>query len=304
MEETATRDAAEAVPVDSGLVALRDGRSIAWTAWGALDGAPVIYQPHLGDSGRTALTMDVAPLTEAGIRVVIVCRAGLGPSTRHPGRTEQTDAEDMLQVIDALGFDRVHLLGECGGTGATLALAARWPDRVNGVALVSSLAPLTGPDADGYVGSRLRQMRRYLRFGLIARWVARSQVKAFGRDPAGFLDRGWRALPAVDRTFVDDPVRRAHALASSSDFYASPERFLDEWRSILGPWAFDLSAIRSPVLIDHGDVDATAPVAMARWLSGRLPSAELRIDPDRGHFVAPDRLAGILKTLVALGDSS
>lgn len=303
MEETATREADEAVPVDSGLVALRDGRSIAWTAWGALDGATVIDQPHLGDSGRTALTMDIAPLTEAGIRVVVVCRAGLGPSTRHPGRTEQTDAEDMLQIIDALGLDRARLLGECGGTGATLALAARWPDRVSGVALVSSMAPLAGPDADSYVEGRLLSVRRSLRFGLIARWMARSQVKAFGRDPAGFLDRARRTLPAVDRSFVEDPVRRAHASASSSDFYALPERVFDEWRSMLGPWAFDVSAVRSPVLIEHGDLDTTAPAAMAKWLSGRLPSGELRIDPDRGHFVAPDRLVGILKALIALGEA-
>lgn len=301
MEDPATSDEGHGTPIDSGSVTLRDGRSIGWTAWGAPDGATVIDQPHLGDSGQTVLAIDIAPLRAAGIRLVIACRAGLGRSTRHPGRNEQSDAEDMLQIIDALSLDRAYLLGECGGTGATLALAARWPDRVKGVALVSPMAPLAGRDADAYLSDGLRMMRRYLRVGLIGRWMARVQARAFGRDPLGYLDRSWKPLPAADRVFVEDPVRCAHALAVMSDFFASPARFFDEWRAVVGPWTIDLASIRAPILIEHGELDVSAPVAMARWLSDRLPTARVRIDPERGHFMATDRIADVLQTLVGLG---
>jgi pimeloyl-ACP methyl ester carboxylesterase len=301
MDVTEPGDTPWAAPIASGMVPLPDARFIAWTAWGNPVGTTIINQPHVGDSGQRVLAVDVAPLADAGIRLVIVCRAGLGRSTGRSGRTELTDAEDMLQIVDALGLDRVPVLGECGGTGASLAMAAQWPDRVSGIALLSPLAPLAGRDANGYTSRRQRSMRQSLRFGPIARWVARSNVRAFARDPEGFVGRGLHALPAVDRSFLEDPTRRAHALASSSDFYSSAERFLDEWRTTLGPWRFDLSAVRAPVMIDHGALDMSAPVEMARWLASRLPSAELTIDPDRGHFIEPAGIAGILKRLPALG---
>jgi pimeloyl-ACP methyl ester carboxylesterase len=302
MGEPAMTVLVEAEPTDRGLVALRDGRSIAWTAWGPRDGATVVNQPCIGVSGQgLALAVDVAPLIEAGLRVVVVCRAGLGTSTRRPGRNEQTDAEDMLQVIDALHLDRANLLGECGGTGAVLALAAGWPDRVRAIGLVSAMAPLAGPDADGYVSRRLRSVRRSLRFGPIARWSTRSMASGFRRNPTAYLERAWRTLPTVDRVFAADPARWMQSLATAPDYLDRPDRILDEWRSVTGPWTFDLSAVRSPVLIDHGARDRLTPVAMATWLSERLPRAELRIDPDRGHYLEPDRWPGIFRRLVALG---
>jgi pimeloyl-ACP methyl ester carboxylesterase len=139
------RLSAEAAPLAVGSVKLSDGRALGWTAWGAEGGATVIGQPHFGVTGRRALAIDIDAFAQAGIRVVFVCRAGMGPSDRHEGRTADNDAEDMLALVDALEIDRADLLGECGGTGAVVSLAARRPDRVRGIALVSAMAPLAGP---------------------------------------------------------------------------------------------------------------------------------------------------------------
>jgi pimeloyl-ACP methyl ester carboxylesterase len=159
------------------------------------------------------------------------------------------------------------------------------------------MAPLTGSDAASYITRDLAVMRRALAFGPVARWIARSQVRAFGRDPEQFLRRGLLALPPVDQTFVEDAEWREHAIAASAEFYASAEPFLDEYRSALGPWGFDLSDVQCPVVINHGALDTVAPAAMATWLSAHLASAELRVDPDRGHFLATDRLADLLRTM-------
>jgi pimeloyl-ACP methyl ester carboxylesterase len=283
--------------IDHGSVTLPDGRSIGWTSFGAPETLTVIGQPHVGDTGANVPQAQVISLVQEGIRLVQVSRAGLGRSTRRQGRTEQTDAEDTLRILDALGIDRASLVGECGGTGAILAVAARWPSRVRNIALVSPMAPSIGPDADGYVSDRLRMARRLFRFGPVARWIAKGQARAFNRDPERFMDKVSAGLPAVDRRFVDEPEWRSLAIASSAEFYASPEPYVDEWRTALGPWTVALSDVHCPVEIHHGELDTTTPVAMARWLSGMLPSAELHVDPDRGHFMAPDPFARILKTL-------
>jgi pimeloyl-ACP methyl ester carboxylesterase len=292
-------DPTQAIPIAYGSIERPDGRSVGWTTWGAATGATVIGQPHAGATGRRALAVDMVALADAGVRLTFVSRAGLGPSSRLPGRTPDTDADDMLAVIDALGIDRADLLGECGGTGAVLSLAARRPDRVRAVAIVSGMAPLFGPQADEYVGPVLGSYRRWFRFAPVARWTARRAVAAFQRDAIGAFERAIPRLPPPDRVFTDDPVRRSHAISLNSEFMASPERYLDEWRSIGGPWTFDLAAIHAPVQIDHGELDTTTPVAMARWLARQITTVDLRIDAERGHFLAPARLAHLLAGLVA-----
>jgi pimeloyl-ACP methyl ester carboxylesterase len=289
----------EAAPLDAGSVALADGRRVAWTAWGARDGTTVVGQSHLGVAGDRALAVDVTPVADAGIRLVFVTRAGLPGSSPRPGRTEQTDAEDLLAVADALGLERIRLLGECGGTGSVLAVAARWPERVIAVGLVSAMAPLRGPDADSYLSGHLRAWRRVMRFGVVARWVAGHQIAATRRDPDRAIEESWKTLAEVDRALAADPDRRALAREVMVSAFESPEVAVDEWRAAIGPWSVDLSAIAAPVLIDHGELDRTAPVGMARWLSRRLPTAELRIDPARGHFQTPEQSASLLAALIA-----
>jgi pimeloyl-ACP methyl ester carboxylesterase len=267
----------EAKPVATGTVRVPDGRSVVWTAWGAAEGRTVFLQPHVGVASQRALVDDVAPIEAVGVRLVACARAGIGGSDRRPGRTEQTDAEDMLAILDDLGLDRVDLIGECGGVGAVLAFAARWPDRVGCVALVSAMAPLAGPDAPSYSG-RLRGVPRTFRYRRLARWRIRS-------------------APDVDRVLGSDPARLAHGAIALAEFYSSPDAVIDEWRAVIGPWSIDFDAIRAPVVIDHGELDPTTPVAMARWLGRRIPSAELRIDPSRGHLMEPARFASLVAGL-------
>jgi pimeloyl-ACP methyl ester carboxylesterase len=289
----------EAQPVEFGAVTLSDGRSLAWTAWGVADGVPVLSQPHTGVSGRRALASDVEPVSEAGIRLIEVCRAGLGASSPLPGRTAHSDAEDMLQLADALDMDRVNLLAQCGGAGAALAFAARWPVRVANVGLVSPMAPLAGPRADSYTPSRLRMLRRLMRFGPVARWAARRQKSAYARDPDAYLEQAHRLYAEADRALLQDPSQRAMERAAWDEFIDVPvDAYIDEWRAVIGPWDIGWLDIRARVVIDHGEEDQIAPVAMARWLASQVPSAVLHIDPDRGHFIQPTRLAALLRRLV------
>lgn len=286
----------EAEPVDAGVVRLSDGRSLGWTAWGAPGGRIVVEQPHVGVSGRRAFDEDVAVIADAGIRLIIVARAGLGESSPKNDRTVQTDSEDMVGLADALGLDRLHLLGHCGGSGPALAFAARWPDRVASLALVSPAAPLNGPGADSYLIPRLNSMRASLRFRPLARFVAWGQRRAYWRDPEKALEEGWKLLPAVDRVFVEGLRRRLTRL-EADEYFGSAATYLGEWGAVQGPWNIDWSAIRCPMVIDHGELDTTWPVGMGRWLASVLPTAELHVDPARGHYLAPPELVALLDRL-------
>jgi pimeloyl-ACP methyl ester carboxylesterase len=217
----------------------------------------------------------------------------MGESTRKPDRTEQTDAEDMREVLDALGLDRVPVLAHCGGSGSALALAARWPERVQFLTLVSPAAPLYGPGADGYLNAALSRMRETLRSRLGSRIMAWAQRRHFLRDPEKFLDRNWQLLPAADRQWVTGQ-RRGLTRAEVEEYLSHRDVFLGEWRSVLGPWSIDWRAIKCPVFIDHGELDATWPVGCGRWLASVIPGAKLRVDPARGHFFNPAGLPALL----------
>lgn len=286
-----------AKPLDTGAVEVPGGRKVAWSTWGADQGRPVLTQPHVGVPGSPLLRKDVEVLQAANLRMIRISRAGLGESTPNPGKTEQSEADDMGQVAASLGLkENLTVLAECGGSGAGLAFAARWPERVRTLVVLSGAAPLRSMPAKDLT-KFLAGLRTTSRFRFLLKLGARAQARAFLKDPDKSLDQAWGLLPEVDRTFVLDSARRAIARSITIEFYRSPDVVLSEWSLLLGPWAIDWSTIRARVVISHGARDTTMPVSMAHWLGVQIPSAELRIDPERGHFMHSRELADLLGEL-------
>lgn len=62
---------------------------------------------------------------------------------------------DALDVLDALGWDRAHLLGHSMGATIASTLAAAAPDRIGKLALIEGLGPLGGSAESA--GTRLRE---------------------------------------------------------------------------------------------------------------------------------------------------
>ena len=55
------------------------------------------------------------------------------------------------------------------------------------------------------------------------------------------------------------------------------------------PWGFSLGEIRVPVQMWHGRKDRTFSFRLAEQLASRLPSCELHIVEDAGHYSLPIR---------------
>jgi hypothetical protein len=58
---------------------------------------------------------------------------------------------------------------------------------------------------------------------------------------------------------------------------------VDDDLARVAPWGFDPEQVCAPVLFLHGGQDRVAPSSHAKWLAGRIPSAELWLRPDDGH---------------------
>jgi lipase len=107
--------------------------------FGPADGRPVVFLHGLtGHGGRWRL---LAERELADFRVVAPDLRGHGDSTQLPPWTLDQNVADVLDVLDALGLDRVPLVGHSYGGATAMHVTAWAPERVERLAL---LDPSTG----------------------------------------------------------------------------------------------------------------------------------------------------------------
>ncbi|RMI38911.1 alpha/beta fold hydrolase [Streptomyces triticirhizae] len=202
-------------------------------------------------------------LVDAGFRVVRCDFRGHGdsPAADRPYR----DAEDVRDLLDALGIDETAVVGACFGGGVALEIAARWPERVTALALLNAAPPLTdrtealaefesraaeliaadavaeavelnvatwlGPEADGNTRAMVRLMQRH---ALDVRLAA----EEFPRPPADHRLTGIKARALAVSGRHDLPDFRATAVELA--------RLLPRSRHEELPWAGHLPSLERP----------------------------------------------------------
>jgi pimeloyl-ACP methyl ester carboxylesterase len=130
--------AAYGAGVDSGVLALRDGRELLWRASGPANAPSVLW---LHGSTGTSRTMP----TVAGVRVLGYDRPGFGGSSLHFGRDLRSDVDDCLELLRAQRHQRIAVLAFSAGAAVAFALAALAPDAVISIGALSGMTPPTGP---------------------------------------------------------------------------------------------------------------------------------------------------------------
>ena len=132
-----------------------DGRIVAWSEFGDAAGLPLLRVP--GTPGcRYSLRADRTPWTRRHLRVITTERPGFGASTRLPGRGFSAPADDLAAVLDHLGLEAVHVMGNSGAAPHQLAFAARHPDRVRAMTVLVGAAPCTSEEAGQMIGLNAR----------------------------------------------------------------------------------------------------------------------------------------------------
>jgi 3-oxoadipate enol-lactonase len=186
-------------------------------------------------------------------------------------------AEEMLCTLDGLGIERFAWCGLSMGGMIGMAMASRWPERVNVLALCCTSAAVTDTSV----------------------WADRARRVA---------DRGTQALAAeiADRWFTprwaeEHPaeVERARGWISGTadDAYRRCCEAIVDWNFI-----DRLPSIRTPTLVIAGRHDQAMPVDPdARILANRIPYAQLEI-LDAAHLATmeqPDAANRLISTHVA-----
>ena len=233
--------------VREGRLVRPDGRTVAWSECGLLDGRPVLRLPGTPGS-RLSLRANQAPWVERGLRVITVERPGFGVSTRLPGRGFVEHADDLAAILDHLGIGSVPVYGGSGGAPHVLAFAARHPDRVQACAIGDGAAPLTDDEVGQQVdlnvaGDGLARMGRADELRVLFD-EARTSILA---DTVAGFGEIMDTAPTADQEIMADPAwQAAFARGIREALAPGVDGWLDEALAINGDWHdVDLAAVTS-----------------------------------------------------------
>ncbi len=236
-----------------GEIVASDGVRIAYDTWGRRDGSPVLLIQGLGMNARAwALQRGAFGRSH---RCVAVDNRGTGHSDAPPGPYDLFRmAQDAVEVLDAEGIDRAHVVGASMGGVITQIVGVTNPERVRSLVLACTAC-------------RHHEWRREL----LAEWA--DAVGAHGMN--ALMDDGMRWLigPRLHRRFgvFVNVLARVLVQTRPAAFVAQVEAILgmsDDMRS-------ELPTITAPTLVITGSQDTLTPLGDAEELAELIGTARL-----------------------------
>jgi 3-oxoadipate enol-lactonase len=210
------------------------------------DGEPLVLI-HAGVCDRRMWEPQWTALTER-FRAVRCDLRGFGETPLPPERFNPAD--DVIGLLDALGFDRASLVGASFGGRVALELAATWPSRVQRLVLLS--AEWEEVESDPELDSFASEEGRLLEQGDIDAAVDLNVRTWVGPDAS-----------EADRSLVRMMQRQAFEIQLAAGDDAEFE-----------PREVDPRAIEAPTMVISGGRDLTHFRQVAAELSDRIPEAE------------------------------
>lgn len=240
-------------------------------------------------------------LYELGVQLISFDRPGYGGSDRMASRLVSDVAADVLAIANHLGAERFAVLGRSGGGPHALACAAMLPDRVTRAGVLVSIAPQAAEGLDWFAGMAESNVHEYTTAAAEPESLIRELAQVAAKikaDPTSHVATLGPELPESDRRVVaDSGIRALLAKNFAEALRHSAAGWIDDALAFCSPWGFDLSDIRVPVLLWHGEDDVFSPAAHARWMAEQIPGAELWIRPGTAHFGALEVIADVLSWL-------
>jgi poly(3-hydroxyalkanoate) depolymerase len=241
-------------------------------------GPPLLLNTVIGASLELAQPFE-RELCARGLQTISFDAPGVGQSGayRRPRRIGGI-ARTIEQLLDALGYDELDVLGVSLGGVIAQQLAHQAPGRVRRLVLAA-----TGPGLGGVPGSprvlwSLATPRRYWQPDYYRRIAGRTYGGLARTDPDALLHG------SVAR-FVERPSLWGYL----GQVYA-----ISGWSSL--PW---LSKLSQPTLVVAGDDDPIVPLVNGRILAWRIPDARLHVVPGGGHLFLLERPAELASLVVA-----
>lgn len=242
----------------------------------AAPGAPAVVVLHGAGSNLEDMHLALGEQLAARHRVIFVDRPGLGFSARKAGQgsSPSDQAAVLRQVIDALGLDRVIVVGHSWGGTLALAFALDFPARVAGLVLV---APATHP------GLWPMKWLNALLAGPVGWFFARTMAFPFGVVLIG---------PGSRAAFLPQPFPKGYVKRSAAMLVLRPPTLMANWADVGCLEAFlerqvaRYGTLAAPTIVLTGDRDPVVPPSRhCEKLAAAAPRVKLIVLPGFGHML-------------------
>lgn len=256
-------------------ITTRDGVEIYYKDWGPKDGQPVVLS-HGWPLSSDSWEAQALHLAANGFRVVTHDRRGHGRSSQPwDGNDMDHYADDLADVIDALGLDNIILAGFSTGGGEVARYIGRHGTaKVAKAGLISAVPPLMVKTDDNPGGLPKEAFDGIQAASLtdrsqLYRDIASGPFFGFNRPGAkvsqGMIDSFWlQGMMAGHKNTYDSIVA-----FSQTDFRE------------------DLKKFDVPTLIVHGDDDQIVPIdAAGRASKALIPHADFKVYEGAPHGLA------------------
>ena len=271
------------------------GRRVSTLTMG--EGPDVLLIHGLGAT-KSSFFDTAAALTRAGYRVHALDLPGFGSSSKPLAGpySARWFADSVVDVMDALGIESAHLVGNSMGGRVAIEVALRAPERVKALAL---LCP-----AVAFVRREWHPLVRILRpeLGLLPHNISRRAVAA--QFWSLFADRD-QVDPAVADVVVD-AFRHIYATKGARLAFLTAARNIYLERPFgRGGFYPRLADLDAPALFVWGTHDKLVPAGLRHHVGNWLPTARQVVLEDCGHVPQverPDATIALLQDFFAKAD--
>lgn len=257
-------------------------RDIFVTEAGSGPGVVLLHGGGAGAAGVSNYARNIDALAQR-FRVIVPDMPGYGRSTKEVDHEDPFGdlAAAVRGLLDEMDVDRAHLVGNSYGGAAALRLAMDRPDRVDRLIL---MGPGGIGTTRGLPTKGLNALLDYYR----GEGPTREKLSRFIRD---FLVFDGSAVP-------DELIELRYQASIQPEVVANPPLRRPSGRSALRTlWRMDLSRdrrlaeVRAKTLVVWGQDDKVNRPSGAQLLTRTLPSCDVYLAADTGHWVQWERAA-------------
>lgn len=234
--------------------------------WADVNGIRIYYESHgegpaivfaHGAGGNHLSWWQQVPYFRGSYRCVTFDHRGFGLSAEPEGGPGAAAfPEDLRQLLDVLGIDRVFLVAQSMGGGTCMGFTVAYPERVLGLVMADTIGAISDASL-AELNQRTRESRPPATL-----------------DTGAYNPRLRQERPALaflyDSIRATNPPRRQSEVEREARFVATTEK---------------LAALRVPVLFLAGSEDALIAPEVIRHASKLIPGARYEEVPGCGHSV-------------------
>ena len=288
-----------------GAIELSTGRRMEYSLHGPADGRPVLFiHGMLDHAGLTERAHDY--LVQKRIQLIAPARPSFGGSDPDPivGDAPWRFAGYAEELLDALGIERLPVIGHMAGSLYAIAMAARLGRRISGILNIAGGVPIFSKEQFSVMAPRQRLIALtachaphllplFLKAGI-------ALIRNGGEN--AFLNALYKGSP-VDYTVARQPEIRAilnegYIFAIAQGFRA----FQIDAMQVTGNWSELMERISCPVILVHGVHDPVVRINSVRDFACRYDNCTLVESAISGQLILAHEPALVFNQLQELVD--